>query len=404
MKYNKAISFMYKKLYNNGQFTKLIITSKEIKTLNTYYKNNFNKYEKYENFYDSLGELKDILNLSKAAVLEFKKQFENKKGLQPAVITECYIAQTIANMLNLGNFVDIDEKEDNMPSSLAMTLLRSRGDSDKALPRYIYHNDKNDVILVQYGDSSSVDAIFVKSKTKARIEFKEQKSKLTEPDIHGLYSEDGKLIIDDHFKERYSEYIPMIDIFNDKTSVFDSIGHNFNLSEFISNDILQTMVEKVFTTKNINLYILQQGNKIYPVLSGDLLKNIDTSGSEIRTAGRNSKKFFTRVYAYNTISNLGGIISADEFKVPCCKIGNTENGKKFGTVGRNTNKITRYKINNLLFVRAKDAKIKDDFLVFPVDKLMQLIPTISVHLNVKIDEEVLKSAYNLIAPTSNSKW
>src|SRR5690554_2412972 len=112
---NKALILIFNQIYNGGKLTKLITTKKNIKRLDRFYKDNFQLYDDYDTFYSNLdSSLKKVLVLSHAANSEFEKQFKKRQALQPAILNECYVIQTIANLLNLNHFIDADEKQENV--------------------------------------------------------------------------------------------------------------------------------------------------------------------------------------------------------------------------------------------------------------------------------------------------
>src|SRR5690606_27495090 len=96
----------------------------KIKNLNEFYKNNFEDHTDYNQFLIQMGSLKEILEMSVSAEAEFRKQFERRMALQPAILSECFVAQTIANIFELDQFIDADEKKENIPSHLFASLIR----------------------------------------------------------------------------------------------------------------------------------------------------------------------------------------------------------------------------------------------------------------------------------------
>ncbi len=180
---NKAIIFLFNKIYNDGKLTKLIVAKTMIKKLDKFYKENFQLYSKYDDFFASLGNLRKFLDLSLAARAEFEKQFMKKQALQPAVLNECYVIQTIANVLGIKNFIDAYEKQENILAHLLTSLIRAKGgELEGQLTRYIYYGSKSGLVLLQYGDSSSIDAIFVNEGFRIRLEIKDSKAKMGEYD------------------------------------------------------------------------------------------------------------------------------------------------------------------------------------------------------------------------------
>lgn len=379
---SKEIKYIYGKIYNNGKYTKLISTIKNIKLINHYYRDNFENHTDFDIFYNKMGLLKKELDKSPAAYLEFKKQFNKRLALQPGILTECYISQTIAASLNLDNFIDVDNAN-NIPMKLANQWGQVQSVVGLANPRYIYYNDKQDTVILQYGDSSSIDVIFVKNKQGVRIEFKEEKSRLSEPDISGLYDESGRLTPDDKFIEKYSRYLPLIELFNQETNVFDYIGHNYNLQNHLSESIIRSITDEEFHLSIIQMFIFQHKNYIYPVDPKDLFSLISFKGSEIRLSGRNSVPVFTPNYVNRIIQELSGTIENNVVTIPSSSLS--------VSIGRNRSTPSRYNLNSYLFIRIEDVKTIDTFAVFKYSSIKQKKPSISLHLDVIPDDKILKN-------------
>lgn len=388
IKKNEALKHLFNNIYNNGKLTKLIITKKRIKALNEFYKTNFESSLDYELFLVNLGNLKNDLEKSKSALAEFQKQFNRKMALQPAILSECFVAQTIANIFDLDNFIDADERIENIPTHLFEALIKSKGgDLEAALPRYIYFSDKKGIVLLQYGDSSSIDAVFVRDGYRVRLEIKEEYAKLGEYDLN--YDETGKLIPTKNILENHKEYVSFINKFNTSTDVFSHIGRNFKIGNYLDDEIVINIVSSVFDLKKIDLYILQKGDNIFAVPSEQLLNCVDfNKGSEIRTAGRNAYKVFTPKRLGELILYLGGNVKNEIVTLPY----NPSNATK----GRGKSTISRYKINSLFFVKYSDVTIKEDVILFSLDKVKQNKATISIHLNSIINKEALLESYNSI--------
>lgn len=364
----------------------MIVKKSKIKNLNEFYKNNFEKHTDYNQFLIQMGSLKEILEMSVSAEAEFRKQFERRMALQPAILSECFVAQTIANIFELDQFIDADEKKENIPSHLFTSLIRAKGgELESTIPRYIYFSDKNNMVLLQYGDSSSIDAIFVKDGYRVRLEIKEEKAKLGEYDLN--YDEGGELIPTNNIIENHSDYLSIIKEFNNETSVFESIGSNFKIGRFLNYEIIERIVSRVFNLSLIDLYILQNGDKIFAVPSNQLLGCVDIiKGSEIRTAGRNSYKVFTPNKLNELIDSMGGQIINNIVTLPL----NEENF----TIGRGMQTITRYKLNNLFYVKYSDIIINDKEVSFNINNVRQIKSSISLHLYSKINRESLLESYN----------
>lgn len=384
MQVNKTFKFLFNNIYNNGKFTKLVVAKTKIKSLNEYYKKNFEKYTDYSDFLVDLGSLKGELEKSKSALSEFEKQFKRRMALQPAILNECFVAQTLANKLELENFIDADEKQENIPTQLFEALIKAKGgELEAALPRYIYFSNKKGIVLLQYGDSSSIDAVFVKDGYRVRLEIKEEKAKLGEYDLN--YDENGKLLPTPNIIDNHSEYIAFIDKFNEETDVFSYIGRNYKIGDQLDDNLLNKIVSSVFDMKKIDLYILQKGNSVFAVPTNNLLSCVDVSESEIRTAGRNSYTVFTPNRLKQLINELGGTIENDIVTLPYVSANATK--------GRGKDTVTRYKINSLFLVKIENITIHENKVSFNLDKVKQNKATISIHLYATINKNSLADAF-----------
>src|SRR5690606_33529078 len=108
-------------------------------------------------------------------------------------------------------------------------------------------------------------------------------------------------------------------------------------------------------------------------------------GSEIRTAGRNSYRVFTPNKLNELIDSIGGQIINNIVTLPL----NEENF----TIGRGMQTITRYKLNNLFYVKYYDIIINDKQVSFNINNVRQIKSSISLHLYSKINRESLLESY-----------
>ncbi|MCK9329978.1 MAG: hypothetical protein M0Q94_08915 [Candidatus Cloacimonetes bacterium] len=386
---NKALVLLFNKIYNNGKLTSIVASKKDIKNLETFYKNNFQKTDTYSEFIREIGKLGRILNLSKAASAEFEKQFNKRQGLQPSILNECFVIQTIADLLKLDHFIDADEKVENVPVHLLRSLIKARGgELESQYPRYIYHGDKQGVVLLQYGDSASIDAIFVNEGSRIRLEIKDSKAKMGEFDLS--YGEDGKLIPSDKIIEEFPAFLKFINKFNSETTVFDQVGRNYKFGKDIDQATAVELVDSTFKTKKIDLYLLQNSSKLFTLPTEYLLDNIDISGSEIRTAGRNHFAVFTPANLLSILNSLNAQINGNQVKL----LYDAAREKK----GRGMTVITRYDINSLYFLKINNVNINTGFVFFDLKDVEQKKPTISMHVYTILNEKNLAEISKILNP------
>lgn len=366
----KILSSLYKFLKTTD--LKLLVSIQTIKRLNDIYKKSYANSKTEAELLEKFSDFSDALKKSPAAICEIKKQFSKKLALQSSILTECFIAQTLAEALQLDKFADIDNSNAELPVQISNLLFQQKNKKDGASFRYIYYGEKYDKVLVQCGDSSTIDAVFIKEKIGVRIEFKEEIAKLSEQDIPS-YDEKGKLVLDEDFINKYPYYVPFVEIFNRKTDMFKMIGHNFSLVDFINKENSSDIINNILDLKSIDLYILLKKNSLVPIIASELADNVTFAASEIRTAGRNSKKLWSRKFAEEEISRLGGKIADGQVTIPF--------QEKLYSTGRGSDVVTRCKLNSFLFVRIEDVKRDGDILKFAFEDIRQLKPSISLHLS-----------------------
>lgn len=382
----KTIKYFFNQIYNSGNLIDLIVPFNRIKALDELYKTKRTRFASFSDFESAFpNEFSDFIK-SKSAYKEVKKQFENGMALQPCILTECFVAQTLADHLHLDKYIDLDDLSASVPTQLAGAIYAAQGYSDGSKFRYCYYNGHYDALVFQCGASGTVDIVFTKFHLSIRIEIKEQLSKLEECDITGLYDENGHLVVGEEFKRKRSKYVPYVILFNALTNVFEMEGHNFGFSNYLEDEKAKLIIADALDMKVVDLFVLVVGNKLVPVLSDYLFDFVTFEGSEIRTAGRNHGKVFTPEFAKRKIALLGGTITADKYvSLPF----RPESKVK----GRGLGEYTRYGIGSLLFVKLDETEINNGWISFPFTALCQKKPSISIHLNARINQVSLLAQY-----------
>lgn len=391
----KTIKYFFNQTFNSGNLIDLIVPFERIKKLDELYKVQHNSFSSFEDFENSFPQEFADYKKSKSAYKEIQKQFNNGMGLQPCILTECFVAQTLANHLHLNEYIDLDDVNTMVPSQLTGAIFAAQGYNDGSKFRYCYYNNHYDALVFQCGASGTVDIVFTKFNLSIRIEIKEQVSKLEECDITGLYDENGHLKLSTEFKQKRAKYVPFIHLFNALTNVFEMEGHNFNFSSYLEDEKAKSIIADALDIKVVDLFVLVVGNKLVPILSKNLFDFVTFEGSEIRTAGRNYGKVFTPEFAKSKIVNLGGSVDGNGIvSLPY----NPENRVK----GRNLDEYRRYSIGSLLFVKLEDTEVVNDVIRFPFSKICQKKPSISIHLNAKINHSSLLNQYFELNDISNN--
>lgn len=379
-------------VYQND--SSLILDEESIKRINAIFKEYQEEEKKFDDFLSSLGgEFQDITKIQ-SGVMEIKKQYERNMALQPGVLSECNYVETLARLFRLNKCLDLNNVTFNqVPIEAAKYLIPSAETISGG--RYLYYNTKKDIFLFQYGNPETGDAVMVIDGDKIKLEFKERIAKTGEYDITGLYGEDGKLIISDDFANKNPEYVPFIEQFNEETNVIEQIGHNFNTFDeetkiasiqeyFIKNeiDIL------ISSTKENELIALTPDSITLELEDGTSI--ISTQNSEIRTSGRNYTKIFTPELFRQTLQKIG----AKEIDNETVLVNiNTPFVEK--VTGRGLNQITRIKFNKIFFIKIENITWQDENnIIFKINDVCQLKPTVSMHLTILASKEQLKNVFD----------
>lgn len=388
MNKTEAINELIKTIYNKN--SNLILPEIDIKKLNSFFKN-INEFDKeFEDFCkEHSTELCEISKL-RSGRYEIEKQYNQNKALQSGILSECNYIETLAKIFKLNKCLDFD-KTPLSKVPIEYQNYVNHGYQTFSSARYLYYSTKNsDVFIYQYGNPADGDAEIIIKGNKIRIEFKERNAKAGEYDITGLYNEKGKLLISEDFKKNTPEFIPLIDKFNSETNVIEQIGHNY--SNFDDETIVMSIME-YFSRHEIDVIISSTVNNELIVLTPECIKInlpdgrkiITTENSEIRTSGRNHRKIFTMKLFETTLKKMNAIkINYNEYQV------SLKNELVEIVNGRGTNTPSRIKFNKIFFVNIKNVKIENNQVIFNINNVEQLTPSISMHITINANKEELK--------------
>lgn len=405
MEKDEALKKFVDTIYNKN--SKVIFSKQEIKKIEEFYKNNYKvdlddfdlediDYEKLKQLYKDSIKLdeefnkflekelliKKMIEQSKSAWSEIRKQFKAQKALQSGIISECFYASTIAKIFNLNKFVDLESCLFNEVPPECIDYITSTTIKFNCA-RYLYYNKSNlDVFIIQYGNPAHGDAEIIINGQKIRLEFKEQKAKAGEYDIH--YNENGNLILAEDFGEKFPELSKLIHEFNNNTNLMENVGHNY---KELDKELGLRHVKRYFENNAIDVLISTNvDNDLLTVTSSclDDEKIISTRGSEIRTAGRNSKSIFTPNYFEEVMNEIGADkINENMYKVLKEKITITS--------GRGQSEPSRLKLNPLFFVKVSDLIEEGEHYIINKDNIKQILPTISIHIEIIAKPEEIKT-------------
>lgn len=311
---------------------------------------------------------------------QISRSYAEKRNIQSAVFSECAYAQTLANMMSLHNFVNCMEDAHFSLPEKALKILNE----NNLVPRYAYANEDLTQLLVQAGGHGGIDSalISVTGSEVYTIEYKEPEAKTSEPDLP-KYGEDGKIVVTEQFLSKYPHFKTMLDEHKD-LNFFNVMGNNIhNFSDesveiAVSNNYVKKYAD-VICTEDINGYLVMiPGNQAY------LWAQIE---GEIRPSGRNHYNVWTPIALRRFLEKKGATIVGDKVSILMNEL--TPRIERGGN-GR----VSGYKINSLFFVYAKDCVFGDKDVVFPLNKVQQLRPTIAGKMFFKnLDYEKVKAHY-----------
>lgn len=310
------------------------------------------------------------------------KSYRTNKNIQSAVFSECVYAQTLANMFGLNEFVTCENNTNFIFPHIA-TLLKKYS----LVPRYIYTDQNKTRMLIQAGGNAGIDSALITalSLNIYTIEFKEPFAKTSEPDLP-KYGEYGKLITNADFQNQYPQFTDMLVQYLDK-SIFDHIGKNIHQFDI---DSINMAVSNNYVKKFADVCVTEDKFGYLTMLPLDQISQWAKIFGEIRPAGRNAHKVWTPQFLISLLKDRGAVV--DNQGIVTIKKENLHLRKQRG----NTTKISAYKINPLFFVRIEHCQQENENLIFDIQQVMQLNPTIAGKVDFKLlDYNVVKQYYVL---------
>lgn len=389
MNKEEALKKFIDNIYLNG--SDLILSNEDIRRLSNFFKEVINDEEKFDSFF---SDNENKISKLKSGKLEMQKQHNQKKALQPGVLSECNYVETLAKIFGLNKCVDLERVYyKDIPKECIQYIRTSATTCSSG--RYLYYNPSKNIYLFQYGNPDSGDAEIVIAGNKIRLEFKERIAKAGEYDITGLYDESGKLLITEAFQNNTPELIPFIEQFNEETNVIEQIGHNYNNFD---EETKISSIQEYFLRHGIDVLVTSTDKDELIALTPDCInieledgrKFISTDNSEIRTSGRNYCKIFTNSFFDETLAKMNAEDLGDgKYKV-CLNNDLVEVVK-----GRGTNELSRVKFNKVFFIKLENTTFTkaNNSIIFDRKNVMQLKPSISMHMKVIASKQDLKDYY-----------
>lgn len=390
MNKEEAILFFLKTIYSSD--SNLVLTDDEIKKIEKFYKNNHKKDLEYEDYlkknYNVIGCIEKI----RSGNYELEKQYNKGESLQRSILSECNYIETLAKNFKLNKCIDFDRSPLNSISVECRDYLNS-GQQTYSAARYLFYSTKNpNIFIFQYGNPAEGDAEIIINNNKIKLEFKKRKAKAGESDLY--YDEFGKLILTDDFEEKTPELIKFVNQFNKETNLISEIGHNYR-NKFDEQELIYAAL-CYFSRNKIDIYVSATKENELVALKPDILnarlkdgrRIISTDGSEIRTTGRNGKKLILDKLFEKIMDEFeADYLSDDIIKIkmnPNIEIKNSSGSSEPG----------RIKFKKFFYVKYEKAKIENDYIFFQRKDVMQVNPTISVHITLEVSKEDIINYFN----------
>lgn len=380
------------KIYDyNG---KIVISKQDIKRVEAFYKANYRQCVDFDSFLQKDDEICTIINQMNSGKDAIKRKISVKEALQPGILAECVFMQTLAKILGLRSYLDLENESGKLPKEIA-PYLQSNARTWNA-GRYVYFNRANPLgnpIIIQYGNPEKTDASVIIDGQEIHIELKDMPALLRDKDL--LYDENGKLLISDEIKKEYPIYEKYINIFNRNTSVMQEMGSNYPLFVSDSPKDRQAALQEYFDTGRADILMTSVKDELVAIDTKDINfifpdgePLISTTGSEIRTTGKNArKKPFTPEYLVRVLKDTEVVVEN-----LVCRV-DKDNDKVIGMVkGRGRNEYTRFKINNAFFVKTEDITSDDDANTFRKDRIQQSKAGIALHLHITKSKQEIREA------------
>lgn len=315
----------------------------------------------------------DLRGLCPAILVEFEKAVKNNKLLQQAVFSECVYAQTLANMFGLSNYFNFATN----PACLSESVL-ALITSYHLTPRHVYRSPDGRRALVQAGGNAGTDGalITVEDNDIFTIEFKEPMAKTSEPDIPTAYGEDGHLSPPEEFLSKYPQFEHML---NEQIAS----GLNFwevrgtNIKSFGVESIQYAVSQNYASKKYADVICVEDKNGYLTMLPSNQVQNWSKTVGELRPVGRNTLKVWTPKFLLDDLGSMGAVIIDGEVKLPFKEV-------TIATArGSNGKQQSRFKFGKVFLVRIENARKTESDIHFKLDKVLQVKPTISAHMDFR---------------------
>lgn len=312
-----------------------------------------------------------------AIFAEISKAILNEKNIQPAVFSECAYAQAFADKFNLSIFknhidsqgIKFDFGGLELPYAEDLTI------------RYSYSSSDKKISLVQAGGAGGVDCALIsfEKKIATMIELKEPYARTSAPDLP-KYGEDGFLVSSDKFVQDNPQFKSMLEEqIKKRFNIFDHLGSN--LSDFSAESIESAVTQNYSGEKFAHFICTEDSSGFLVLIPSGHIKHWAKLEGELRPTGRNSYPVWTPNKLLSVLKEKGGSIHNDTVTMPLSSFKQSK--------ARGGEKISRFKISPLFFVRSEDVENTKSTVIFKLGAIKQNIADITAKIkfeNLEVSE------------------
>jgi len=299
---------------------------------------------------------------------EMEKAIKTAKNLQPAVFSECVYAQALAEKLNLSDFSDHVNREKLQIDH----FTPASKDLKEFNIRYSYSHSNQKKILIQAGGRDAVDCALVCSDDDeiVRIELKEPYARSSDVNLP-KYGENGMLVTTEKFTKANPQFTNMLkEYLNSGFNIFSHLGNN--VGNFLAQNIESAITDNYAGDKYADVICTEDSLGYLVMLPANHVSRWAKLEGEMRPTGRNSCKVWTPLKLQETLDEIGASDNGEFTEVDISML--------TATNALGSNKISRYKINPLFFIRESDIYIDGSKAKFKKKSVKQNIPSISAKM------------------------
>lgn len=379
---NDCVNAVVKAVY--GSNIGLTLSQKDRKTIEAKYKASYEHCRNLASFVRGDRFLQQALDKVPSISNYIDDQIRQHKALQPGILAECDFVHTLARILGCTEFRDASDSAKSVPAFVLNKLPVVRINKDECVAARFFYYDKKDPekVLIQYGNPEGKDASVVFYVHEVVLEIKDMPAVYKDKDLY--YDEAGFLIADDDILKNYPVYASLIDEFNNRTCVWNELGHNYPLDPKSVRGLLfngkGSEFDLLLTAKDDRLVVIRRQD-----LGADIggKSVVSTDHSEIRMTGKNGAKVFTPLSLKSELRAIGAYEHCGVWFVP-------ENAGIMGLAkGRGKNEITRLKLTPSFYLKYKDVRHMNGHYNFDLADVKQSKCGISIHLDIAFPSDLI---------------